>query len=297
MSARTPGSGWRARVLVHLYPPSWRERYGEEYLALLEDVGPGPRAVLNTARGAAGAWMRPSETVLGGALRLRATVSVVWWAWIALAGGLLVFAQMTEDRPFRAADAAHPLLGALYDATVVAAVVSGLAVAAGAIPVALSLWRGARRRRERVTVGLLVVPAVVSAGWLVAVIAIAHLVPHSRTPGVGIGTGWYLVVLALGLVAAAACAAAPTVALRRVDAHRPALRLATAAALPATIAIVFATATAAAYAIALPATAPGLDATVSYPRLLAPWAVLMALAGVVAVTSSMRGVRVLRRPG
>ena len=285
-----------ARALVRLYPPSWRERYGEEYLALLADVGLDARSCLNAARGAAGAWIRPSGAVLGGVQRLRATVSVAWWAWIALAGGLLVFAQMTEDRPFRSADAAHPLLGVLYDATVIAAVVSGLAVAVGAVPVALSLWRAARRRRQRVTVGLLVVPAVVPVGWLLVVIAIVRLVPHSRTPGVGIGNGWFLVVLALGLIAAAACAAAPTVALRRVDAARPALRLATAAALPATIAMTLAAITAAAYAIALPATAPGLDATVS-GRMLVPWAVLMGLAGLVGTTTSVRGVRFLRHTG
>ena len=72
------------RAIVWVYPPSWRERYGDEYAALLADTGVGPRAVLDTVRGAADAWISPAATVLSGPRRLRATVSVVWWAWIAL---------------------------------------------------------------------------------------------------------------------------------------------------------------------------------------------------------------------
>lgn len=35
------------RVLVALHPKGWRERYGEEYGALLEDIRLTPRAVAN----------------------------------------------------------------------------------------------------------------------------------------------------------------------------------------------------------------------------------------------------------
>jgi hypothetical protein len=33
--------------LLRLYPRRWRERYGDEFAALLEDVRPGPRATLD----------------------------------------------------------------------------------------------------------------------------------------------------------------------------------------------------------------------------------------------------------
>jgi len=39
---------WAAR----LYPRWWRERYGEEFAALLEDARPGFFGVLDVARGA-----------------------------------------------------------------------------------------------------------------------------------------------------------------------------------------------------------------------------------------------------
>jgi predicted permease len=41
------------RLLVALYPRSWRERYAAELEALIEDTGPGWRAALDVARGAA----------------------------------------------------------------------------------------------------------------------------------------------------------------------------------------------------------------------------------------------------
>jgi hypothetical protein len=40
------------RLAAHLYPRQWRERYGEEFSALLEDVGPGWRDSLDIMKGA-----------------------------------------------------------------------------------------------------------------------------------------------------------------------------------------------------------------------------------------------------
>lgn len=39
-------------LLASLYPRAWRERYGEEFTALLEDLDPSPRAALNVFTGA-----------------------------------------------------------------------------------------------------------------------------------------------------------------------------------------------------------------------------------------------------
>jgi uncharacterized protein involved in exopolysaccharide biosynthesis len=41
-----------ARFLIHLYPASWRGRYGEEFQALLEDSAPSFSAVLDLMKGA-----------------------------------------------------------------------------------------------------------------------------------------------------------------------------------------------------------------------------------------------------
>ncbi|HEY3107359.1 MAG TPA: DnaJ family domain-containing protein, partial [Chloroflexota bacterium] len=38
--------------LLWLYPRAWRRRYGAEYLALVEELGPSPRVVADTLFGA-----------------------------------------------------------------------------------------------------------------------------------------------------------------------------------------------------------------------------------------------------
>ena len=40
------------RILLALYPRSWRNQYGDEYCALLEDIGVNPSVALDAARAA-----------------------------------------------------------------------------------------------------------------------------------------------------------------------------------------------------------------------------------------------------
>jgi hypothetical protein len=53
-----------ARWLVRLYPRAWRERYGEEFSALLQDSPGGLRAVLNVLSSALRERFAPSRTPL-----------------------------------------------------------------------------------------------------------------------------------------------------------------------------------------------------------------------------------------
>jgi hypothetical protein len=39
-------------ILIRLYPHAWRQRYGNEFSALLDDVGGGPTVFLNVLKGA-----------------------------------------------------------------------------------------------------------------------------------------------------------------------------------------------------------------------------------------------------
>ncbi len=47
------------RKLVYLYPRAWRARYGEEFLALLDEQAPTPRVVVDLILGAVDAHLRP----------------------------------------------------------------------------------------------------------------------------------------------------------------------------------------------------------------------------------------------
>jgi hypothetical protein len=49
----------KPRTLLRLYPAAWRERYGDEFVALLEKEGTSARVVLDVAVGALDAWMAP----------------------------------------------------------------------------------------------------------------------------------------------------------------------------------------------------------------------------------------------
>ena len=49
----------RPETLLRLYPRAWRERYGEEFLALLEQEGMRPGLVMNVLAGAFDAWVSP----------------------------------------------------------------------------------------------------------------------------------------------------------------------------------------------------------------------------------------------
>jgi hypothetical protein len=50
-----------ARAIVRCYPRSWRERYGAELRALLVDVPPRARDLLDLAMGCAGVWLHRTE--------------------------------------------------------------------------------------------------------------------------------------------------------------------------------------------------------------------------------------------
>lgn len=52
----------RPSTLLRLYPRAWRDRYGDEFVALLEKEGTGPRVVLNVLAGAFDAWVSPKVT-------------------------------------------------------------------------------------------------------------------------------------------------------------------------------------------------------------------------------------------
>jgi hypothetical protein len=45
------------RWLLWLYPRAWRRRYGQEYLALVEELGPSPRVLADVLVGAVGAHL------------------------------------------------------------------------------------------------------------------------------------------------------------------------------------------------------------------------------------------------
>ncbi|MCA2226263.1 hypothetical protein [Nonomuraea aurantiaca] len=77
-------SGLVARVVMACHPPWFRERYGEELAALVEETGGGPRVLLDLAAGAVRAWLRPAlsgDPAARVRRRMQATLATTWIAW------------------------------------------------------------------------------------------------------------------------------------------------------------------------------------------------------------------------
>jgi hypothetical protein len=255
----------RAAALVALYPPAWRERYGEEFAALLEDTGVHFREVLDVLPAAASAWIRPAAHLHDRAARMRASVTTTLFAWVALTAGAVVFGQL-HDAP----------AGRPRTVYVACAVASMSVVVLGGMPLAGAVVRASRRRAR--TVAALGVPVVASAGFLAVAAAVTRLVPHSPRPGAGIGTAWFVALSAVGGTAALSAAAGPVAALRRTPATGRPLVAALVAGAAAVVSIGG-------------AATSGLVAVGEVSTPLIAYGAGTALVLVVAATSCVRGLR------
>jgi hypothetical protein len=273
-----------ARAVLALYPPSWRARYQEEVLALLDDSGGGPAGLASLAWRALPAWFWPPRHLHDRPARMRASLATALVSWSMLAGLGLVFAQLTQLQGLTAPG--HPELGwayAVFDVTLAAsALVAGL----GGLPLWLLMLRRALRERRIGDTVYLLLPVLAPVAYLAGLIVTARLVRGAS----GVSPGWFGVVTLAGFGAAATAAAGPGLALRRLQPRGPALRLAAAAAgLSAAVTAV------AAVAIVVAVTSLSLwarpfagyhNATVSGVYLA-----LVVIAATVTAVSAARGIR------
>jgi hypothetical protein len=222
-----------ARAALALYPPSWRARYGDEVLALLEESGGeesgggaesggGPAAAASLAWHALPAWFCPP--LPGRPARMRASLATALMSWSMLAGLGLVFAQLTQLQGLTAPG--HPELRwayAVFDVTLAAsALIAGL----GGLPLWLLMLRRARREQRIRDAVYLFLPLLAPFVYLIGLAVTVRLIAGPN----GVSPGWFGAVTLAGFAAAATAAAGPGLALRRLQPRGPALRLAAAAA-------------------------------------------------------------------
>jgi len=213
-----------ARAALALYPPSWRARYGDEVLALLDDSGGGPAATASLAWRALPAWFCPPRHLHDGPARMRASLATALMSWSMLTGLGLVFAQLTQLQGL--APAALPQVRWAYAVFDVTLAISALVAGLGGLPLWLLMLRQARReQRTRDTVYLLL-PVIAPVAYLAGLIVTARLVGGAS----GVSQGWFGVITLAGFAAAATAAAGPGLALRRLQPRGPALRRAATAA-------------------------------------------------------------------
>lgn len=164
------------RALLRLYPAGWRERYGEEYVALLEEHGADLRTLADVAAGAVdarlGAGRMPTRE-----RRQRSALAASLWAAVAIAACVAGFQKMVEYDDFRSAAAHHPPVAAGRDLILGGAVVVAAAVCLAGLTLGSALWRHLRRPPRGALVRPLLLAGAATAAFvlgLAALVVYAH---------------------------------------------------------------------------------------------------------------------------
>jgi hypothetical protein len=294
------------RRLVGLYPRAWRERYEEEFLAVVEQGSASLGDLLDVALGVLDAWLWPQVTSEGRTIvseRMRSSVLGVLWAWVGLVVAGVGFQKMAEYEDFVEAARENPLVGLSFDAIVGGAVVTLAAVVAGGAPVALAALRGAIAQGRRDVVLLLCVPPLSLAGFVGYVLLVGRVI----YPSLGdlsvhdaLNVELFLSLGGAFLVAAVASAGAVTAAVGRAEVGGRPLRFALYAAVVAALAMAVVLVGTVVWGLALLVSAPslflgdeGLLATPTAATWLAVVALMAASAGAAAF-AVVRGLRARR---
>ena len=178
--------GW----LVRLYPPGWRERYGEEFEALLEQCLHGPMDVLDIVLGALDAHLGFTAAVNWRSMnmnnKLRTAILLVFAAYIAFIVAGMGLYGLADDSPMAAlmkTGADLPLL--LSWLTVQAgALIALLAVVIGGLPLAWIVIRRALTS-SRQDLRLLLVPVLSFLALVLYAVFVASIgLGRFRIPGV-----------------------------------------------------------------------------------------------------------------
>ena len=280
----TPSERPLARAALALYPPAWRARYADEVRAVLDESGGGVGAIASIALRALPAWIRPPEHLFDRPARMRSSLATALLAAAMLTGLCLVFAQLTQAQGYR--PPGHPVVGWSYLAFDAAMAISALAAAVGSLPLWLLMVRRAIRERRRRDLAYLLLPAIAPTAFLATLRVVVGLVGGPD----GVSPSWFLTVTLLGFAAAAAAAAGPGLAMRRMQPRGPALRLAAIAAGLAATTMLVAAAAATVASIGLILWAPGFAA---YHEYIVPgvYLTLLVAAAAVTATSAARAAR------
>ncbi len=284
--------------LLSLYPEAWRDRYGEEMSALLDQTPPRITATLDLLRGALTAHLGRLATSAPAA-RARGTIAHVLGCFIVFCVFGAGFAKTTENYDYT--EHVHPLLGISHSVIVIAAIVAAGALALAAAPLAVASLALARRTREPALMKLIAVPPAAIAIFAGSVgLLVLWLNAHHHRAGVG---GWLLLGLC-GLCAAAcgfACWAAPRALMRRIDVAPRAFAFSVAAVgLVALCMVAIAVATCV-FLVGIVADAPNVGASGNGPAQLINVTTSIALQftamlglSAVAAVSAARGLRSVR---
>ena len=199
--------------LLRLYPQVWRARYGEEFLALLEDCPPSAGMMADVALGALDARLH-LDTVTGRIVpfmnRLRITEITVFCAYIGFVVAGLAFGKMVEYDDFHELLDSNGGVAASYYTLYAGAFTALLAVLVGGLPIAYAAARYAIGTKRWRLLALFAVPPVSFVVWVgYTLLAVnQHLGLTARLLGGRIvGAGLFFLLFALAAIASPAAIA------------------------------------------------------------------------------------------
>ena len=277
-----------ARWALRAYPPSFRERYGDELAAVADEVTPSWRITADLYAGAARAWVRPAFP--GSAptrRRLQASVTTVWVAWCA---GFLLVPAMSKallDPPGSNVDATVRWLLAAAEVLFV----GGWVAALGGVAVVVSRALVPRVRGAEWAVLRPLVPAVVIAVAEATGVGFLAVAARSGAPRATTAEIALAIACAAGLaLLVLSVAVGPVVTLSRLSPDLTVLRAPTRLAALLSLCLIAMTLASAAAALRS-GDARLVGSVVPVFALL----VVAGAAGCTAVVSAGRGVLALRR--
>jgi hypothetical protein len=229
--------------------------------------------------------------------RIRRAASVAFCASVVFAIAGSAFAKMTEDPVFTTTARAHPAVGWSFDVVYAGAILAGLAVLAGALPVLVAVVRQALAGRRDLRRLLLVPPAAVGA-WVGLVLLLTRLPGPSAGPDLAA----FLALALSGALAAALSAGALLAAAHRIELPDRILRSEWLPMSALSLAMAAVTGAGLVWGLALQAQAPSVFASadgVVSTSLTLTWAAsvgVMGLASAVAAAATVRAVCARSRP-
>ena len=209
------------RAVLGSYPPWWRERYGDEFAVLLIDL---------TARAPWAARVRLVADAIGGGVhtrlrlkggnvmpeRTRGPIAATACAVMIFAAAIAGLGKMREGPAFGAITHGHATVAVSVDVIRATAILAGLAVLAGALPLAWTVIRQAVTARRPDLIRPLAIGPAAAGGWLAAAWITARLTGGThRHSGPNITAA--LIFILLGAGVAAICAWAAITIIRRAD--------------------------------------------------------------------------------
>lgn len=212
-AAARPRRHLATRLLLPLFPRPWRGRYGDEFAALLDELGPYPSVIFDVLVAALDARLHPDQPArrIPVAERYRRSELAIFAAWVTLVVAGLAYSKLNEDNPFTAIRANDLLVGIAFDLVLVGAVAAFIGVVVAGLPIAVAIVLDGLQRHRPSQLGLLCVPLLSVGAW----IAMTLLLVRLGTPSVddltrvilfALVAGGFVLAVALGAVALAVAA-------------------------------------------------------------------------------------------